>query len=158
LRTDPTENGGLFIGRRPGTKPVRYRGVPMVGSLRRQAVDRALASLLMVGMIVINLCFWGPIPMGWLWVGSHVQFWTGSVSFGIFSAFAGLMATLLLALIALKRLDGAWILVRRAAGHDQRQGVLGRIFVVTCGVGTTCFTAWLLLFSGANLAPLGLSL
>ena len=26
MRTDPTDNGGLFIGRRPGTAPIRYRG------------------------------------------------------------------------------------------------------------------------------------
>lgn len=26
--TDPTDTGGLFIGRRPGTKPVRYRTAP----------------------------------------------------------------------------------------------------------------------------------
>ena len=25
MRTDPTDNGGLFVGRRPGTAPIRYR-------------------------------------------------------------------------------------------------------------------------------------
>ena len=28
VRTDPTDNGGLFVGRRPGTAPVRYRDLP----------------------------------------------------------------------------------------------------------------------------------
>jgi hypothetical protein len=157
MRTDPTDNGGLFIGRRPGTKPVRYRALPIVGSLRRQTVDRGLAAALFLGMVLINVCFWGPIPMAWLWVGSHVQYWTGSVSLGILSAFIGLLANLLLALVGLKRLDHAWVLVRRAGGHDQRQGMLGRIFMVTCAIATPCFVAWLLLFAGADLAPLGIS-
>ena len=29
MRTDPTDTGGLFVGRRPGTAPVRFRGVPL---------------------------------------------------------------------------------------------------------------------------------
>ena len=38
-RTDPTDNGGLFIGRRPGTAPVRYRALPQRGTRRRQQLD-----------------------------------------------------------------------------------------------------------------------
>ncbi len=36
--------------------------------------------------------------------------------------------------MVLKRLDNAWILVRRAAGHDQRTGALGRIFGMTAAI------------------------
>ncbi len=43
MRTDPTDNGGLFIGRRPGTAPVRYRGTPEKGSGRRRVVDALFA-------------------------------------------------------------------------------------------------------------------
>lgn len=158
MRVDPSDNGGLFIGRRPGTKPVRYRSLPAVGSARRQRVDRAVAGTLLVGMAIINISFWGPLPMAWLWVGSHIEYWTGSVSLGILIAFVGLLGMLMLALIALKRLDQTWILVRRAGGYDQREGTLTKIFVITCVVGTACFTAWLLLFSGAELAPIGINL
>ena len=28
MRTDPTDTGGLFIGRRPGTRPIQYRDAP----------------------------------------------------------------------------------------------------------------------------------
>ena len=53
------------------------------------------------------------------------------------------------------RLDGLWQLLRRAAGHDQRDGVLGRIFVVTAIVAAVGFTAWFLLLEGpgSSLAP-----
>ena len=42
MRTDPSENGGLFVGRRPGTAPVRFRALPKRGSEMRQR-DRRLA-------------------------------------------------------------------------------------------------------------------
>jgi len=41
-----------------------------------------------------------------------------------------------------------WILVRRAAGIDQREGVLGRVFAITAVVGCTAFTIWFLLING----------
>ena len=74
-------------------------------------------------MIVLNLLFWGPIPAGALWVASQVQYRTDSVSWGILLGFAALLAALFAGLAVLKRLDRAWILVRRAAGIDQRGGV-----------------------------------
>lgn len=38
---------------------------------------------------------------------------------------------LLFGTLSILRLDGAWVLARRAAGHDQRGGALGRIFAAT---------------------------
>jgi len=106
-------------------------------------------------MFVVNLSFWGPLPAGWLWIASQVQYLTDSVSAGILAGFAGLMGTLVVGLIALKRLDVAWILVRRAAGYDQRQGRLVPIFAATCIVGTIAFTFWLLIVEGpgSSLGP-----
>ena len=45
--------------------------------------------------------------------------------------------------------------MRRAAGHDQRAGVLGRVFATTAIVGTIGFTSWLLFIGGLGptLAP-----
>ena len=155
MRTDPTDTGGLFIGRRPGTAPVRYRGIPVPGSRRRQAFDRVLAASLLTAMIVVNLSFWGPLPVAWLWIGSQVEYLTGSVSLGILLAFLGLLATLLGALVVLRQLDHTWILVRRAAGHDQRIGSIGKVFAITAAVGAIAFTVWLLIFAGLgpSLAP-----
>jgi hypothetical protein len=155
MRTDPTDTGGLFVRRRPGTAPVRYGAVPERAGERRRHADNAFALAIAALMVLINLCFWGPLPVAWLWVGSQVDYQTNSVSFGIFTAFAGLMATLVLGLAVLKRLDAAWILVRRAAGHDQRSGIIGPIFAVTAAVGATLFTLWLLFVGGLgpDLAP-----
>lgn len=157
MRTDPTDNGGLFIGRRPGTAPVHYRAIPEKGSPRRRRFDRALAHVLLATMVFISLLFWGPIPAGGLWVASQVQYLTDNVGLGIAAGFASLIAVLFGGLSLLKRLDQAWILVRRAGGIDQRSGVLGRIFGATAVVGAAVFAAWLLLFAGLGpqLAPTG---
>lgn len=155
MRTDPTDNGGLFIGRRPGTAPVRYRALPKRGSAARARADRAFAAAVLGLMVLINLLFWGPIPVAWLWVASQAQYLTGSVSLGIFLGFVGLLFTLMAGLRLLKALDHNWILVRRAAGHDQRTGVIGTVFGATAAIGGAGFTIWLLFIGGLGptLAP-----
>lgn len=155
MRTDPTDTGGLFVGRRPGTAPTRYGAAPRPGSPARRRFDALLAHLLLAVMVLMNLLFWGPIPAGALWVASQVQYRTDSVSLGILLGFAALLAVLFGGLAFLKRLDRAWILVRRAAGVDQRTGALGRVFATTAVIGAVAFTAWLLLIGGLGptLAP-----
>ncbi len=148
MRTDPTDNGGLFVGRRPGTAPLHYRDLPDVGTRRRRRADGAFAAVLLAVQVMLNLLFWGPIPAGSLWVASQVQYHTGSVSFGILMGFVALLAVLFLGLALLKRLDHAWVLVRRASGVDQREGVIGVIFGVCAVVGGTAFFLWLLLIGG----------
>ena len=148
MRTDPSDTGGLFVGRRPGTAPTRYRKLPQRGSEARPRVDGSLAGFLFAAMTVLSLLCWGPIPIACLWIGSEVNYLTGSVSFGILVAFAALLALLFGVLAILRRLDQAWILVRRAAGHDQRTGVLGRIFAATAAICALLFIFWFLIIHG----------
>ena len=148
MRTDPSDTGGLFVGRRPGTAPLRFRKLPERGSEARQRVDGSLAGVLFAAMTVLCLLCWGPIPIACLWIGSEVNYLTGSVSFGILVAFAALLVLLFGSLAILRRLDHAWILVRRAAGHDQRTGALGRIFAATAAICTLVFIFWFLVIHG----------
>jgi hypothetical protein len=155
LRTDPTDTGGLFVGRRPGTAPTRYRTAPEPGSARRQRVDRLVAHAVLGLMVVVNLLFWGPIPALSLWVASQVQYRTDSVGWGILLGFVLLLVLLFGGLAVLKRVDRFWILARRAGGHDQRQGVIGHVFATTAVIGACGFTIWLLFIGGLgpSLAP-----
>jgi hypothetical protein len=155
VRTDPTDTGGLFVGRRPGTAPTRYRTPPERGTARRQRVDGLVAHAVLGLMVLVNLLFWGPIPALSLWIASQVQYQTDSVSLGILLGFLALLALLFGGLAVLKRMDRFWILARRAAGHDQRQGVVGRVFATTAVIGAVCFTFWLLFIGGlgSTLAP-----
>lgn len=142
MRSDPSETGGLFVGRRPGSRPVRYRDQPQLAGPRRRKADRLLANALLASIVVACLLFWGPIPILCLWVGSQADYLSGSVSLGILVAFLTVLGTLFGALALLMRVDAAWILVRRAAGVDQRSGALGRVFAITAGVGAIVFCVW----------------
>ncbi|HEY4429345.1 MAG TPA: hypothetical protein VGN08_14175 [Solirubrobacteraceae bacterium] len=148
MRSDPSDTGGLFVGRRPGTAPVRFRNLPERGSEMRQRVDGSLANLLLAAMTALSLLCWGPIPLACLWLGSEANYLSGSVSLGILVAFIGLFGLLFGALSLLRRIDQAWILVRRAAGHDQRTGIMGRIFGVTAVVCAIVFTVWFVVIHG----------
>src|SRR2546422_5916864 len=121
---DPTETGGLFIGRRPGTAPLRYRGTPATGDGARQRADAVLAAAILLIETLLLATLWGPQPAGWLWVGSHVFHETGSVSFGILVAFLGMLLTIFGTIALAMRLDRGWNLVRRASGYEQKKGAL----------------------------------
>jgi hypothetical protein len=146
--SDPSDNGGLFVGRRPGTAPVRFRALPSRGGDLRQRFDGSLAGLLLAAITLLSLLCWGPIPLACLWIGSQVDYLSGSVSLGILISFVGLFVLLFGTLSILRRLDQAWILVRRAAGHDQRTGALGRIFAITAVVCGAAFLLWFLIIHG----------
>jgi hypothetical protein len=147
-RNDPTDTGGLFIGRRPGTAPVRYRTPPERRGGRRRLADEVLAALVLLAEGIVVLSVWGPQPIGWLWVGSQVNYATGSVFLGITVAFFGLVGTMILTLMLGARIDHLWRIVRRAAGHDQREGMLARMFMVTAIVAAVIATLWLLVLHG----------
>ena len=145
---DPTDTGGLFVGRRPGTRPIRYRETPVTGSAKRRRADDWLARLILVAEVLLLLTLWGPQPLAWLWVGGHVMGWTGNIEVAITVAFLGMLTTLFFTLVIVKRLDHAWRLVRRAAGHAQSEGVVERVFVVSAGVAVVAFTFWFLVIAG----------
>jgi hypothetical protein len=148
MRSDPSDNGGLFVGRRPGTAPVRFRALPERGGELRQRVDGSLANMLLAAITFVSLLCWGPIPIACLWIGSQADYLLGNVGMGILVAFASLFALLFGALALLRRLDSSWILVRRAAGHDQRTGAVGRVFATTAVVCGVVFVVWFVVIHG----------
>jgi hypothetical protein len=151
---DPTDTGGLFIGRRPGTAPVRYREVEPA-SKRRRRWDGLLAHGLLAIELLLCLTLFGPQPLGWFWVGSQVDYQTGYVTAGIAVIMLGCLASLLLTMALAKRVDHAWKLVRRAAGHRQERGALERIFASSVAVALVLFVIWFLVIQGPgpSLAP-----
>jgi len=154
-RNDPTDTGGLFIGRRPGTGPVHYRAAPERAGAARRRTDGALALGVLAVEALLCLSVWGPQPLGWLWIGSQATFHTGSNFAGVVVAFFGIIATTFLTLALALRVDHLWQLLRRAAGHDQREGVLARMFAVTAVVAIVVFAVWFLVIKGPlpSLAP-----
>ena len=147
-RNDPTDTGGLFIGRRPGTAPLKYRADPERGNERRQRLDSFLANCVLGIETLVVLTAWGPQPLAWLWIGSQVDYHSGSVMLGIVVAFLGLLATLMLTLALAARIDHMWKIFRRAAGFNQVEGALGRIFMWTAIVAGGIFLFWFMILEG----------
>jgi hypothetical protein len=133
MRTDPSDTGGLFVGRRPGTAPVRFRAIPRRGTEGRQRIDGSVADLLLCAMAAVSLLCWGPIPLACLWIGSEVDYLLGSVFLGILIAFLALFPLLFGALLVLLQLDHAWMV---------------RIFGYTAAVCAIAFTFWFLVIHG----------
>ncbi len=152
---DPTDTGGLFIGRRPGTAPARWRETPHTSSARRRRLDGFMAGAILALETLLCLSLLGPQPLGWLWIGSQVEYLTGAVTAGISTIMVGCLASLMLTMAVAKRLDHAWKLVRRAAGHRQEGGALEVIFASSVGVALVCFSVWFFLLEGPgpSLAP-----
>jgi hypothetical protein len=154
-RNDPTDTCGLFIGRRPGTARLKYDTDPVPASKRRRRADGVLAAFVLLVETLVCLTVWIPQPVAWLWVGSQLDYRTGSVSFGIAVAFVGMILTLMATLVLAVRLDALWKVIRRAAGHDQLEGMLVRIFAITAIVAAVAFGFWFLIIEGPGptLAP-----
>jgi len=152
---DPSDTGGLFIGRRPGTAPVRYREGTEPSGPRRQRMDWLLAAGLLALETLLCLSLLGPQPLAWFWIGSQVEYLTGLVTAGISTIMIGCLASLMLTMVAAKRVDHSWKLVRRAGGHRQERGMLEIIFAICVAVAAVCFTFWFLIIEGPgpSLAP-----
>ncbi len=147
-RNDPTDTGGLFIGRRPGTAPLRYKVDPERAGERRRRTDAMLAAAVLVLESLVCLTLWGPQPVAWLWVGSQVDYHAESITLALLVTFLGMIATLMVTLAIATRLDRVWRILRRAAGHEQQEGILPRIFAVTAIVALVLFSLWFLIIEG----------
>jgi hypothetical protein len=152
---DPTETGGLFIGRRPGTAPLRYREPPQPAGGARRRFDAVLAGVILAVETLLLTTLWGPQPAAWLWVGSRIFHETDSIGIAILAAFAGMLTTIMGTLAIAMRLDRMWKIVRRAGGHEQKEGMLERIFVISMAIAGVAFLVWFLVIQGpgADIAP-----
>jgi hypothetical protein len=147
-RNDPTDTGGLFIGRRPGTAPLRYKADPDRGGDRRRRTDAVLAAGVLVLESLVCLTLWGPQPVAWLWVGSQIDYHAGSITLALVVTFLGMLGTLMITLGIATRLDRVWRILRRAAGHEQQEGILPRIFAVTAIIALVLFSLWFWIIEG----------
>jgi hypothetical protein len=134
---------------------VRFRDLPEDTGQRRRRADGLLAFALLGLELVLCLSVFGPQPLFWFWAGSQVQYLTGFVTAGISTIMLGCLASLFITLALAKRVDHAWKLVRRAAGHRQERGALERIFAAAVIVTLIVFTIWFFVIQGPgpSLAP-----
>ena len=146
-RNDPSDTGGLFIGGRPGSRPVKLREVAPPGP-RRRRFDGFLAGAILLLETLLCLSLFGPQPLAWFWIGSQVEYLTGAVTAGISTVMLGSLASLMLTLAVAKRVDHAWKLVRRAAGHPQQRGAIETIFAISVAITLVAFGIWFFVIQG----------
>jgi hypothetical protein len=112
------------------------------------------AVVLMGLMAVANAVLWFGVPAGWFWVGARVYESTGSLLADMTAVFAGVITCLIYGMRGLVRADRRWIALRRAAGRDQRAGVLTQVVVASMTVTLAVFYLWFYVLSdGAFLIP-----
>jgi hypothetical protein len=100
-----------------------------------------------------SVVMWAGIPLAWLWIGGRVYSATGSLGLDLGVAFLGFVLTLFLALAALRRVDQGWIVLRRRAGYEQKEGALPQVVTVSATLALIMFTGWYYLFSHAYVIP-----
>jgi hypothetical protein len=111
------------------------------------------AALMLAMMFLGSLVLWVGLPLGALYVGSHVQGATHSVGAALL-AMAGAVAVGIFAIVPLLGfLSRKHMEVRAARGLDTLgQAPLEGVLVVSAGLALAGFVVWFFFFSGA--APL----
>ena len=135
---------------------MRFRKRPGEGrSNRERRRDNLIANTLLAIELVLCLSLIGPQPLAWVWIGSQVQYETDAPLLGILTILFGCLASLMITMALAKRVDYAWKLIRRAAGHKQERGALEPIFVVSVVIAIVLFAFWFLIITGPSpsLAP-----
>jgi hypothetical protein len=103
---------------------------------------RVAAAALVVLELIGCVLMWSAIPLGWMWVGAQVYLATYSIFADLAVALTGFVATTILTMGLLNRADATWVRLRREAGHEQREGALTRIVIISAGVGFAIFYVW----------------
>jgi hypothetical protein len=76
---------------------------------------------------------WGPLPLAWLRIGGRIYVATGSLAADGFLGFAGFVASVVIVVAGLRRIDFVWISLRRRGPRTERgcatggRGDLGRV-------------------------------
>lgn len=130
---------------------------PQTSTGRRRTVEVWLARGLVALMIGVTVLCFGPIEIAWLYIGGRLNHAVGSTGVGLVVAILGMLGALVLTIGLLRRLEAAWVLVRRSAGHAQQRGILETVFVIAVGITTVLFAIWFLGFSGASPVPVNIS-
>jgi hypothetical protein len=110
-------------------------------------------TLVLVLECVGALAMWAAIPLAWLWIGGRVYSLTSSLGLDVLVVFAGFVATLVLVVALLRRLDATWIALRQRAGYEQKEGALTEVVTVSATLALLLFVAWYYLFSHAYVIP-----
>jgi archaellum biogenesis protein FlaJ (TadC family) len=100
-----------------------------------------------------SLLMWAPIPIAWMWIGARVFDATGSLAADGSVVLLGFLVTMVGMVMVLTRLDNTWVALRQRAGHQQTEGALNRVVVVSATLGILVFLLWFYVLEQAFVMP-----
>ncbi len=114
---------------------------------------RALAiGVIAVVELLLCLSLFGPQELGWLWVGSQVDFATGSLSAGLAIAFIGSVTTIVITVWLGRRLELVWQRLRDPQSESDElgptPGLFEAAFVISTLLGVIGFAIWFFVIAG----------
>jgi hypothetical protein len=120
-------------------------------SRRRSA--RAASFLVLAAEAFGTVLMWVPIPLAWFWIGARVYDATHSIMADGIVVLGGFLVSVIVVLKVLTRLDEVWVELRRRAGHDQREGALNQVVIVSATFGVVGFWVWFHIIEDAFIIP-----
>ena len=120
--------------------------------MRRRTAGLA-SFLVLVAEVLGTLLMWVPIPLAWFWIGAQVYRGTGSILADGVVVLGGFLTCVILVLKLLSKLDTVWVRLRRRAGHEQREGALNQVVIVSATLGIVGFWVWFHIIENAYIIP-----
>jgi hypothetical protein len=103
-----------------------------------------------VAVIELLLCLsiFGPQPIGWLWVGSQVNFATDSLTAGLATAFVGSVTSICATVWIARRIEEAWVRVAPNAPWLGGRGLFETALVIATVLALVGFAIWFFILTG----------
>jgi hypothetical protein len=120
---------------------------------RGQFAPNAASVAVLAAEVLGAFLMWAPIPLACVWAAARIYDATGSLFAAGGVALLGLAVAEALAVKALARMDATWVALRRRGGHEQAQGAITRVVVVSATLGLLGFCVWYYLLSSAFIIP-----
>jgi hypothetical protein len=110
----------------------------------------ATAGTIAVGLIELLLCvsIFGPQPLGWLWVGSQVNFATDSLMAGMATAFIGSVVSICATVWIARRIEAYWVSRNPDAPWLGGRGLFETALVLATILALIGFVFWFFIIAG----------
>jgi hypothetical protein len=110
----------------------------------------ATAGTIAVGLIELLLCLsiFGPQPLGWLWVGSQVNFATDSLMAGMATAFIGSVVSICATVWIARRIEVYWVGRNPDAPWLGGRGLFETALVLATILALVGFVFWFFIIAG----------
>jgi hypothetical protein len=110
----------------------------------------AAAGTILLALVELLLCLsiFGPQPIGWLWVGSQVNYATDSLMSGLATAFMGSVISICATVWIARRLEAFWVSRNPDAPWIGGRGLFETALVVSTILAVVGFMFWFFVIAG----------